>query len=151
MYLIWNRRISALYTLRIMEKQHFISYFYIHIALTISKYINQIFIRNIHHKYSTQNHHKSRIFHTNIFRESMHKTFNWAINIWSEVTELLYIFQLQGCSHKYYKLQGINSQFHEKTWYSAELHCMFWATTCRRTSGWMQQRDATESNKWQQR
>ena len=51
-----------------MEKQHFIRYFYVDIASTISKYINQIFITNIHHKYSTQNHHKYRIFHKNISR-----------------------------------------------------------------------------------
>ena len=70
-YLIWNPRITALYTLRIMEKQHFIRYFYLHIASTISKYINQIFMKNIHYKYSPQIFNtnidqKYRIFHKNI-------------------------------------------------------------------------------------
>ena len=62
MYLIWNRRISALYTLRIMEKQHFIRYFYVHIVSTISKYINQIFTTNIQHKITTNIEYFIRIF-----------------------------------------------------------------------------------------
>ena len=135
-----------------MEKQHFIRYFYLHIASTISKYINQIFMKNIHYKYSpqifnTNIDHKYRIFHKNICTYIMDTSFNSAINIRNKVTQLLHIFQLQGCSHNYYKLQGINSKFHEKKWYSPEFCCMSWATTCRVTSGWMRKRDATESNK----
>ena len=44
----------------------------------------------------------------------MDTSFNSAINIRNKVTQLLHMFQLQGCSHNYYKLQGINSKFHEK-------------------------------------